>query len=179
MPRWRSSCKASPPLKQLMIPVSQELYCNDLQNAPSSFSKSAAVLRGPSLTPYPCRLASIDFHESSRSFVASKTPSWLTPTCAICLKEFTEGDEIDLSEIEPALDKDLDCDDLFLPDLVHFAFLGGPTRSRRWLNRRWVKCVHILLTTVIDLVHDFLREHGRLIVVIKQETVSTCLDGLC
>ena len=111
--------------------------------------------------------------------MASKTPSWLTPTCAICLKEFTEGDEIDLSEIEPPLDKDLDCDDLFLPDLVHFAFLGGPTRRRRGLTRRWAKCVHMLLTTVIDLVHDFLPKQGRLIVVIKQEAVSTCLYGLC
>ena len=72
-------------------------------------TKSWCLTTTASLTPWPCNLVSISFHESSKLFEASKTPFALTPTCATCLKESGAGDEIIDREME-LID---DFDDLF------------------------------------------------------------------
>ena len=84
-------------------------------------TKSWCLLTMASLTPWPCSLVSISFHEGSMSFETSIMPSLFTPTCARCLKESGAGEEI----INRLMDKGCD---LLWPFLC--VLLLGNSRTR-------------------------------------------------
>lgn len=105
-------------------------------------TKSPCFITISSLTPYPWRLASIVFQESSSSVEASNTPSLPTPICVTCLKELGAGTEImdRLMETEPWPPAESD----FVRvvgrlDLLPLVFLGGSSRVRKRSAKIWYK----------------------------------------
>jgi len=105
-------------------------------------TKSLCLITNSSLTPYPWRLASIVFQESSSSVEASNTPSLPTPICVTCLKELGAGTEImdRLMETEPWPPAESDFERVVdRLGLLSFIFLGSSSRVRKKSAKIWFK----------------------------------------